>query len=281
MFVIAEIGCNHKGSLGIAKEMVETAARFCKVDAVKFQKRNVKKCLTEEQYNASHPNPANSYGETYGKHRETLELTRWEHCELKELCNKLNLQYGSSVWDTDSLEVMLDIEADFIKIPSAKNNDWGLMVRACYEVKQPLHISLGMTTREEEDMIKGYVLKRGSEGLKTVIYGCTSGYPVDFEDVCLGELPRLSKKFPCEIGYSGHHLGVAVDIAAMVMGARYIERHFTLDRTWKGTDHAASLEPDGMRKLVRDLSNTYRSLGNKPSGGFLSVEAEQRRKLKC
>lgn len=281
MFLIAEIGCNHKGDKNIAMEMVETAARFCRVDAVKFQKRHVKKCLTEEQYNAPHPNPENSYGKTYGEHREALEFTRWEHYDLKKLCNKLGICYGASVWDTDSLEVMLDIGADFIKIPSAKNNNWGLMVRACYEVKQPLYISLGMTTRDEEEMIKGYVLKRESEGLKTVVFACTSGYPVDFKDICLGEIPRLQNKFSCAIGYSGHHLGIAVDIAAMVMGARYIERHFTLDRTWKGTDHAASLEPDGFRKLTRDLHNVYQSLSNKPTDGFLPVEAEQRRKLKC
>lgn len=277
MFVIAEIGCNHKGDLGIAMEMVETAARFCKVDAVKFQKRNVRKCLTEEQYNAPHPNPYNSYGKTYGEHREALELTQSEHYELKRLCNKLGIKYGSSVWDTDSLDDMLFIDADFIKIPSAKNNDWGLMVRACNEVKRPLHISLGMTTREEEDQIKELISKRDD----TVIYACTSGYPVAFEDICLGELVRLKEKFPCEIGFSGHHLGIAADIAAMVMGADYIERHFTLDRTWKGTDHAASLEPGGLRTLVRDLDNVSKALKCKPEVGFLPVENEQRGKLKC
>ena len=278
MFVIAEVGCNHMGDMKIAEEMISVAATYCKVDAVKFQKRNVKSCLTPTQYYEPHPVPENSFGKTYGEHREALEFTVEQHRELKSLCHKHGVAYACSVWDHVSLMDMIEIEADIIKIPSAKNNNWGLLNLAISLVNQPLHISLGMTTREEEDQILRSLRNRER---MTVVYACTAGYPVAFEDVCLGEITRLRKKFDMPIGYSGHHLGIAVDIAAMVLGANFIERHFTLDRSWKGTDHAASLEPDGMRKLVRDLEHVEQALGYKPRNGFLECEAEQRGKLKC
>jgi len=282
MYVIAEIGCNHKGDLGIAMEMVETAAKFCGVDAVKFQKRTPKLCLTEEEYNAPHPNPENSYGKTYGEHREILELNVDDHRKLKLYAHKLGIAYGCSVWDMNALVDVLEAGADFIKIPSAQNSNCLLMEKASgYMI--PLHVSMGMTTRDEEKkLLDLLMLNRVKPNYETVIYSCTSGYPVAFEDLCLGEIPRLREKFKYfEIGFSGHHLGIAADIAAMALGAGYIERHFTLNRTWKGTDHAASLEPDGMRKLVRDLKSVEKALKCKPEVGFLPVEEVQRRKLKC
>jgi sialic acid synthase len=279
VYVIAEIGCNHMGDMVIAKEMIDVAAKYCKVNAVKFQKRNPKTCLTEEQYNAPHPVPQNSYGNTYGEHRERLEFTSEQHEELVKYCRQAGIDYGVSVWDVESLYDMLAIEPDFIKIPSAKNNDQELMMLAFNLVKQPLHVSMGMTSKYEEIEIYQRVRQRTDD---TIIYACTSGYPVAFEDVCLGEIKRLQARFKgIPIGYSGHHLGIAVDVAAMVLGAQYIERHFTLDRAWKGTDHAASLEPDGLRRLVRDLDHVGQALRLKPEIGFLKVEAEQRGKLKC
>lgn len=281
MYVIAEVGCNHMGDLEIAQQMVEVAAKHCKVWGVKFQKRDVKQCLTAEQYDAPHPVPENSYGKTYGEHREFLEFTQEDHYLLKVLSRKLGVRYGVSVWDINSFKAMSEIEPDFIKIPSAKNNNWELMLAAVGYLGD-LYISLGMTTRKEEDEIRRLVMEREKRGLHTVMFACTSGYPVAFEDVCLGEIARLQKKYSgIPIGYSGHHLGIAVDVAAMALGAHYIERHFTLDRTWRGTDHAASLEPDGMRKLVRDLEHVNLALNCKPEHGFLDCEVVQRRKLKC
>ena len=144
-----------------------------------------------------------------------------------------------------------------------------------------IHLSFGMTKREEEERIVAFLEKHGAAG-RTVIYSCTSGYPVAFEDICLLEIPRLIQKFGSrvkEIGFSGHHLGIAADVAAMALGATWIERHFTLDRTWKGTDHAASLEPDGMRRLVRDVRNVHRALAAKETE-LLPCEDVQRAKLK-
>jgi len=138
-----------------------------------------------------------------------------------------------------------------------------------------------MTTQEEEiEIINFFKSKRRERDL--VLYSCTSGYPVAFKDICLLELKRIREKFGDEvkaIGFSGHHLGIAADVAAMTLGAEMIERHFTLDRTWKGTDHAASLEPDGLRRLCRDIKNVHCSLNYKEEN-ILPVEKVQREKLK-
>jgi N-acetylneuraminate synthase len=138
-----------------------------------------------------------------------------------------------------------------------------------------------MTTQAEEEEIVAFFEERG-RAQDLVLYSCTSGYPVAFGDICLHELLRLRNKFADRvkaIGFSGHHLGIAADVAAMALGAEWVERHFTLDRTWKGTDHAASLEPDGMRKLTRDLRNVHQSLSFKQTE-LLEVEEVQREKLK-
>jgi N-acetylneuraminate synthase len=138
-----------------------------------------------------------------------------------------------------------------------------------------------MTTHQEEEEIIQF-FEKNNRAKDVVIYSCTSGYPVAFEDICLLEITRLKDTFEKRvkhIGFSGHHLGIAADIAAMTLGAEWIERHFTLDRTWKGTDHAASLEPDGLRKLSRDLKNVHKGLQFKKEE-ILEVEAIQRRKLK-
>ena len=261
-YVIAEIGCNHKGDLQIAKEMIETAAIFCKVDAVKFQKRCNKELLTEEQYNAPHPNPANSYGKTYGEHREYLEFTVEEHAQLKKWCEEFNITYSSSVWDMTSAREIASLNPKFIKVPSACNNNYAMLEWLCDNYKGEIQLSFGMTTRnEEEEIVQLFENKKRNKDL--IVFCCTSGYPVPFSDVCLMEIKRLEQQFGervKKIGFSGHHLGIAIDVAAYTLGASVIERHFTLDRTWKGTDHAASLEPDGVRKLVRNLNSTYDAL---------------------
>jgi len=279
--VIAEIGCNHRGELATAMDMVRVAAQVCGVDVVKFQKRNPRECLTQEQYNAPHPVPANSYGATYGEHREALEFGIDEHRTLKLLCEEWGVAYSSSVWDMTSARQIAGLEPRMIKVPSACNTHFEMLAYLCGEYGGELHISLGMTTRSEEHAIIEFIERRGRSN-DTVLYACVSGYPVAFEDVCLLEIKRLQNAYGSlvkGIGFSGHHLGIAADIAAMALGAKWIERHFTLDRTWKGTDHAASLEPDGLRRLVRDLNNVALALSDRRSE-LLAVEVEQRKKLK-
>ena len=151
----------------------------------------------------------------------------------------------------------------------------------CEHYEGEIHVSLGMTTHEEEESLLKLFEQKG-RAKDVVLYVCTSGYPVPFEDVCLLEINRVREAYGGrvkEIGFSGHHLGIAVDIAAYTLGASTLERHYTLDRTWKGTDHAASLEPEGVRKLKRDLEAAYRALHAK-SQEILPIEAVQREKLK-
>ena len=280
-FVIAEIGCNHKGEMEIAKELIKIAKIFCNVDAVKFQKRNNVELLTEEQYNAAHPNPANSYGETYGAHREYLEFNLEQNAELKKYCEEIGIVYSTSVWDLTSAKEIASLNPEFIKIPSACNNNYEMLGWLCENYKGEIHISTGMTTKSETDDLVQFFINKG-KNKDLVLYNCTSGYPVAFEDVCLLDINLLIEKYGDKvkhIGFSGHHLGIAVDIAAYTLGANIIERHYTLDRTWKGTDHAASLEPMGLRKLTRDLAAVYKALHFK-SQDILPVEQVQRDKLK-
>ena len=280
-FVIAEIGCNHKGDIEIAKELIKVAKIFCNADAVKFQKRNNKELLTDEQYNQPHPNPSNSYGETYGLHREYLEFDIHQHTELKRYCEEIGIIYSTSVWDLTSAKEITSLNPDFIKIPSACNNNFEMLGWLCDYYKGEIHISTGMTTKSEiEEIIQFFIDKKRNDDI--VLYNCTSGYPVPFEDVCLLDIVLLLEKYKNKvkhIGFSGHHLGIAVDIAAYTLGATIIERHYTIDRTWKGTDHAASLEPMGLRKLTRDLKAVHNALTYK-SVDVLPIEKIQRDKLK-
>ena len=279
--VIAEIGCNHMGVFNIAKELIKLA-KDCGASYAKFQKRNTRELLTVDQYNAPHPVSYNSYGNTYGEHREFLEFTIDQHADLKQYAESLNIGYTTSVWDSISAKEIIALKPDFIKVPSACNNNFELLELLRDSFDGDVHVSFGMTTIEEENKIVDFFKKTNSAYNRLIIYSCTSGYPVSFKDVCLLEILRIQNKFSGvvkEIGFSGHHLGIAVDIAAYSLGAVWIERHFTKDRTWKGTDHAASLEVPGMQKLVRDLTNVYETLNFKDKE-ILTIEVEQRNKLK-
>lgn len=280
-YVIAEAGCNHMGKIEIARELINTAAYFCKADAIKFQKRCPKELLTPEQYSAPHPNPANSYGDTYGAHREFLEFTVDQHAQLKEWCEQAGITYSTSVWDMTSAKEIATLNPVFIKIPSACNNHFEMLQWLCDNYTGEIQLSFGMTTHDEEERIVQLFEKNG-RAKDLVLFNCTSGYPVPFKDVCLLEITRMREAFESRvkaIGFSGHHLGIAVDVAAYTLGASIIERHYTIDRTWKGTDHAASLEPDGIRKLVRNLNAVHDALTNKESE-ILPIEQVQRDKLK-
>lgn len=279
--VIAEIGCNHMGNLDIAFELIEMAQQ-CGATVAKFQKRDNKLLLTEEQYNAPHPNQYNSYGSTYGEHREFLEFTQQQHRQLKEHCDKIGIEYSTSVWEVNSAKQIAELNPSFIKVPSACNNNFELLKVLRDDYDGEVQISFGMTTHAEERAVINFFEETNQAKDRLIIYACTSGYPVPFENVALLEINRLYDAYGDrvkEIGFSGHHLGIAVDIAAYTLGAKWIERHFTKDRTWKGTDHAASLEREGLRRLVRDLNATHQSLTFKEQE-ILEIESVQRQKLK-
>jgi N-acetylneuraminate synthase len=279
--VIAEIGCNHKGDIDIAKEMIKIAATYCKADFVKFQKRKNDELLSPEQYNTPHPVQHNAYGPTYGLHREALEFTVEQHAELMSFCDCEGIGYSTSVWDLTSAKEIVSLNPELIKIPSATNLHFELQDYLCHNFKGQIHVSTGMTTLEEIDRIVSFYEER-RRAKDLVLYVCTSGYPVAFEDMCLLEINRFIENYGDRVGavgFSGHHLGIAADVSAMTLGATWVERHYTLDRTWKGTDHAASLEPDGLRRLCRDLRNVSKVLTYKREE-ILPVEEVQRKKLK-
>ena len=278
---IAEIGCNHKGDIKIAKQLI-LLAKDCGADVAKFQKRNSKELLPENQYNAPHPNPINSYGKTYGEHREFLEFSKEEHKNLMNYCNSIDIEYSTSVWDVTSAKEISALNPSLIKVPSASNTHYEMLKVLRDEYNGDVHVSFGMTTKDEQKKLVEFFEEKNQAKNRLIIYSCTSGYPVPFEDVCLLEILKIKDQFKGRvkaIGFSGHHLGISIDIAAYTLGASWIERHFTKDRTWKGTDHSASLEPTGFSKLTRDLKATFKVLNYKQKE-ILDIEKPQRDKLK-
>lgn len=275
MIITAEAGCNHKGNIEIAKEMIRIALLYCNADVVKFQKRCNKELLTPEQYNAPHPYPENSYATTYGEHREALEFNIEQHKELKAECEKWGGIYSCSVWDLTSAKEIISLNPVMIKIPSASNCNFPLLEYVRDNYRGQIHISLGMTTKKEFYDIKAFLINR----LKDVIfYNCVSDYPVKDDDVNLLNIKELKNEVP-NIGFSGHHIGIAQDMAALTLGAEYFERHFTLNHEWKGTDHKASLEPDEFKQLVHNLKVVKKGLHVKLKE-ILDCEIKQREKLK-
>ena len=279
--LIAEIGCNHQGMYAQAIEMIKIIKKYCDVDHVKFQKRNPKKLLSKKEYNSPHPNAHNSFGKTYGLHREKLEFSLGMHKRIKDYCIKNKVVYSSSVWDVDSAKQIIKLKPKYIKIPSACNTDKSLLSYIFKNYNGEIHVSLGMTSKREEKEIIN-LAKKYKRNKDIILYACTSDYPVKAEDICLLEIVRLKnmyEKVVKGIGFSGHHYGISADIAAAALGARWVERHFTLDRAMKGTDHAASLEPEGLKKLRRDLNHLEKSFKLKPKE-ILTCEIAQRKKLK-
>jgi len=280
ILVVAEHCCNHMGDFELAKKMIKVAKESGATFA-KFQKWNAVEALSKKHYSSPHPDSRNSFGEPYGKHRENLEFTIEQHIELKEYCKEVEIGYACSVFDCASAVEIAKINPEYIKLPSQKNTNLGIYEIVCSEFDGDIHVSTGMTTEYELDSILTEIDKFGALD-RTVLYAATSAYPCKFEDLYLLRISDYVKKYGDSlkaIGFSGHHNGIAADIAALTLGARYFERHFTLDRTLKGTDHAASLEPQGLKKLVRDLKNVEKTLRIRPDG-ILDSELAAYKKVK-
>jgi len=278
--IVAEIGCNHMGQIKLAKLMIDQAKQ-AGADYVKFQKRNNKTLLSKEQYRKKHPVPENSFGETYGKHREFLELSMSTHKKIVKYCKKIKIKYSCSVWDIKSAQQISKICPEYIKIPSATNLNFQVLNFLCSKYYGDIHISTGMTSEDEIDNIFEFMKKR--KRLKNlVLYSCVSAYPTESKDVCLLDIKNLIRKYGKYIkavGFSGHHRGVSIDNVTVALGATWIERHFTFDRTAKGTDHSASLELDGLAKLRHRVDETLLALNYKPKS-ILKCERFQRSYLK-
>lgn len=257
-FVIAEIGHNHQGSVEIAKQLFK-AAKDCGVDAVKLQKRFNKKLYTREFYSTPY-NSENAYGETYGLHREALEFGEKEYKELKKYADHLGIIFFATPFDFDSVDFLENIDLPLYKVASADIRNIPL-IEYIAKKRKPMLISTGGATLEDVKRAYNAVL---SHNKNFSILQCTASYPAEFSQLDLHVISEYQKEFPdIIIGFSAHDNGIAMAVAAYVLGARIIEKHFTLNRVMKGTDHAFSLEPLGMKKLVRDLRRVKVALGDR------------------
>ena len=253
-FIVAEVGNNHQGRLDMALEMIRQAAR-CGVDGVKFQKRDSEALLTTEGRNAPY-NGKNSFGRTYGEHRDALELDIEEMAQCKRLAEDLGLVFFASTWDEVSLSQMEALDVELLKISSADLVDLP-MLRQAGETGLPVIISTGMSGYPEIDMAVS-LLRRYHDDL--AILHCNSSYPCPEEQIGLPVIRQLWERYGQPVGYSGHEQGLGPSVAAAAMGACVIERHFTLDRTLPGTDHRVSLDPHGLGQLVTMVREVEKAL---------------------
>lgn len=256
-FVIAEVGHNHQGDIETAKRLFETA-KYCGVDAVKLQKRNNRSLYTKKYFDSSY-NSENAFGSTYGLHRQSLEFGKKAYKYLKRYAEKLGLIFFATAWDQKSTDFLADIGVSCFKIASSDIHNIPLLTYVA-KFKKPMIVSTGTATIK--DVKRAYIAIIGVNK-KLVLMQCTAVYPAPARLLDLRVIETYRKEFPeAIIGFSSHFNGISVDPVAYTLGARVIEKHFTLDRAMKGSDHAFSLEPVGMRKLVRDLQRVRLALGD-------------------
>lgn len=256
-FVIAEIGHNHMGKLDICMEMFRVA-KECGADAVKLQKRDNRSIYTKALYNQPYDNP-NSYGTTYGEHREALEFGLSEYTQLKACAKELGITFFSTAFDLNSTDFLQSLDMPLYKVASGDLRNTPLLKRIA-QTGKPMILSTGGGTVDD--------VRRALDAISPInrqvaVLQCTAAYPCDFTELNLRVIETLREEFPHNvIGLSDHDNGIAMSVAAYVLGARIIEKHFTLNRANRGTDHAFSLEPIGLRKMVRDLKRTRLALGD-------------------
>ena len=256
-FIIAEIGINHQGDVNIAQDLIQKA-KECGADAVKFQKRSLTRILTKAGLDMAYDN-RNSFGKTYGEHKKALELSEADYRELNIFCQKLDIIFCASGWDEESIGFLDELGIPFFKMASADLTNFPLLIHTAKKNK-PMILSTGMADMK---MVHAAFSQVNPINNQIAILQCTSTYPSAFSEVHLNVLQTYMKEFPdTVIGYSGHEQGIAIPPAAVALGAKIIERHFTLDRTMKGGDHAASLEPQGFAKMVRDIRHIEEAMGN-------------------
>jgi N-acetylneuraminate synthase/sialic acid synthase len=256
-YVIAEIGNNHQGDVEKAKALIH-AARESGVDAVKFQKRDNRVLFTKAYYDAPYDNEQ-SYGATYGEHREFLELPKSDWFELSRYAREEGVAFVSAAFDEPSADLMADLDVDAFKFASGDLLNVPFL-RYVAEKGKPMFLSTGGGTLEDIDRAVDAILARNEQ---LAVLHCTAAYPAEVEDLNLSVITTLRERYPdLVIGLSDHHNGIAMAPVAFMLGARVFEKHFTLNHAWKGTDHAYSLMPDGMRRFVRDLHRVPVALGD-------------------
>jgi len=256
-YVIAEIGHNHQGSLEKARELFREA-KLAGAHAVKLQKRDNRGLYTRAAYNKPYDNE-NSFGTTYGEHREFLEFGVDEYRALQQYAAELGIDFFATAFDLASADFLHQLDVPAFKIASGDVKSTPLLKHVA-SFGKPIIISTGGALMED--------VERAYETIMAInprlgILQCTAGYPAAFEELDLRVVTAYRERFPrAVIGFSGHDNGIAMPLAAYVLGARIVEKHFTLNRAMKGTDHAFSLEPVGLRKMIRDLERTHKALGD-------------------
>ena len=256
-YVIAEIGHNHQGDVGKAKELFDRA-KECGASAVKLQKRDNETLFTREAFNRPYDNE-NSFGQTYGLHRLALELGKDELRELKAYADGLKIDYFATPFDIPSADLLESIGATFYKVASADLTNTPLLKHIA-RFGKPMLISTGGATLEDVDRAVETVLPINTQ---LCVMQCTAAYPADYAELDLGVIQTFRERYPeCVIGYSGHDNSISMPVVAYMLGARVIEKHFTLNRVMKGTDHIFSLEPPGLRRVVRDLARARVAIGD-------------------
>jgi N-acetylneuraminate synthase len=253
IYVIAEIGINHNGSLEIAQRLIDVAkASGC--DAVKFQKRTPEKCVPADMRDKMRETPWGYI--SYMEYRYKIEFGREEFQQIDNYCRAQKIRWFVSCWDTDSVEFIKAFNTPCIKIPSAALTDRELLesIRAA---NCPAMLSTGMSSSEQIEAAVGML-----DASRLLLAHATSTYPCPKEELNLRMITTLRERYACPIGYSGHEVGLATTIAAIALGACFVERHITLDRAMWGSDQAASIEPQGLKRLVKDIRNVEAALGD-------------------
>jgi N-acetylneuraminate synthase len=254
-YIIAEIGINHNGSLDIAKKLIDVAV-VAGCDAVKFQKRNPDVCVPEHQKNIPRETPWGTM--TYLEYKHKVEFEKPEYDEINSHCAEKGIEWSASPWDLDSLRFLEQYDIPFIKIPSAMITNEDLMRQSARSGKKII-FSSGMSTLEETDQAVKWMRE---EGVDFSLLHCNSAYPAPLRDLNLSCIKTLKDRYDCEVGYSGHEFRLGTTVAAVYLGATILERHITLDRTMWGSDHLASVEPQGLIKLVRGVRELEEAFGD-------------------
>jgi sialic acid synthase len=256
-YVIAEVGHNHQGSVETAKQMFDEAKR-CGANAVKLQKRDNRTLYTSEFFHKPYEHE-NSFGRTYGEHRESLEFGRAEYEELFAYAREIGITFLATAFDHSSADFLADLDIPAYKVASGDLTNTPLLKHVA-EIGKPMIISTGAATLD--DVLRAYETVT-PVNTQVAVLQCTANYPANWDELDLRVIETYRELFPDSvIGLSSHDNGIAMPVAAYVLGARIIEKHFTLNRAMKGTDHVFSLEPQGLRKLVRDLRRVEVALGD-------------------
>jgi N-acetylneuraminate synthase len=252
-YIIAEIGINHNGDINIAKKLI-TVAAAAGCSAVKFQKRNPELCVPVSQRDLIRETPWGNM--TYFEYKKKVEFGEEEYQIIDKYCKEIGIAWFTSAWDADSVDFVEKFNTPCYKVPAAKLTDDKLLEHT-KQYGRPIILSTGMSSLEQVDHAVDVL---GKDNL--ILLHCCSAYPAAYEDLNLRLIKFLKERYNVPVGYSGHETGLPTSIAATVLGACVIERHITLDRAMWGSDHAASLEPNGLNRLIRDIRLIEKSMGD-------------------